>query len=295
MQIANIKNASPEQLRELQLTELEILKKLKKILNEHNLTFFIIGGTLIGAIRNKGFVPWDDDVDVLMFREDFEKLYQHPEWLEGTNLVIQRSNAEINQHLTGMNLKDITTTFINKHSVRENIIHSIGIDILPLDYRPVGKFKRYLQIFYASIFSLYNADRLPDHQGVLLRTIAKLPLNLVKSRKKKYKIWKWAQRKMVNLGDKNSGEVVELGVGYKALFRYNSLNWFKSTINKKFEDVTMPVPIGYDNYLRAVVGDYMQFPPKSSRKPKHNTYLVDTETPYSKKMRKQFIENENED
>lgn len=289
MRLSNVRNASPEQIRELQCKELEILKKLKAVLTKHNKSFFIIGGTLIGAIRNGGFIPWDDDVDLLMFRSDFEELYRHPEWLEGTHLIIQRSNSKINQHLTGMILKDTTTTFINKHSVNEDIIHSIGIDILPLDYRPVGKTKRYLQIIYAAIFSLYNADRVPDHQGKFLRKISKLPLSLVKSRKEKYKIWSWAQRKMISLGDENSGEVVELGVGYKALFRTDSLSWFKSTINKKFEDTTMPVPQGYDNYLHAVVGDYMQLPPRDSRGPKHNTYLVDTKVAYNEQLREPFI------
>lgn len=289
MRLNNVKDASPEQLRVLQLKELEILKELQKILSLHNLNFFIIGGTLIGAIRNQGFVPWDDDIDIIMKRCDFEKLYDHTEWLEGTQLVLQRSNDKVNQHLTGMTLKDTNTTFINKHSIKENIVHSIGIDIMPLDYRPIGNFKRRLQILYAMIFSLYNADRVPDHQGKILRFLARFPLFVVPGRKLKYKIWSWAEKKMISLGDEDSNEVVELGVGFKALFRYDDAKWFSDSVLVKFEDAELPAPIGYDTYLKAVVGDYMQLPPKSSRGAKHNTYLVDTEKAYSEDERVKFL------
>lgn len=289
MRIKNIKDATPEEIRQIQLRELEILKSLKEVLDKHDLPFFIIGGTLIGAIRDKGFVPWDDDIDLMMMREDFETFYAHPEWLEGTNFLLQRSNAKVNQHLTGMTFKDRTTTFINKHSVHESIMHSMFIDIMPLDYRPVGKFKRNLQIFYAMLFSLYNADRMPDHQGKLLRTLSWLPLKLVPGRAAKYKIWSWAQRKMVQLDDPASNEVVELGVGLKSLRRKVPAAYFKETVEIPFEDMTVTAPVGYDKYLRSVFGDYMQAPSKETQKPKHNTYLVDTEMPYNDAIREKIL------
>lgn len=292
MRIGNIKDATPEQIRTLQLRELEILKALKQIFDEHNLRFFIIGGTLIGAIRNQGFVPWDDDIDLLMPRKDYETFYAHrEEWLKDTPYVLQRSNEKVSQHLTGMTFKDKRTTFINKHSVNEDLQHSMFVDILPLDYRPVGKFRQRLQIFYAMIFSLYNANRVPDHQGKALRLLAYLPLKLVPSSKMKYRIWHNAEKKMVALGTPKSGEVVELGVGYKALFRYDDKKWFDDITLVDFEGMKLPAPVGYDQYLRAVVGDYMQLPPKHSQVPKHNTFLIDTEEAYEPTMREPFLED----
>lgn len=291
MRIGNIKEATPTQIRTLQLRELELLKHLQAILKEHNLSFYIIGGTLIGAVRDGGFIPWDDDIDIIMKRKDFEKFYANRnEWLKGTNFLLERSNEKVSQHLTGITFKDKTTTFINQHSVNENIQHSMSLDIDPLDYRPVGKFKRYLQIIYAIIFSLYNADRVPDHQGKLLRYLAYLPLKMVPTRRAKYKIWSWAEKKMVKLGNPKSGEVVELGVGYKALFRYDDAKWFDKAIPIQFDGMTLPAPVGYDAYLKAVVGDYTKLPPKEEQIPKHTTYLIDTETPYNEKMREPFME-----
>lgn len=292
MRFNNVQNADPDQIRALQLKELEILKKLKKICYEHHLRFFLIGGTLIGALRNHGFIPWDDDVDVMMMRDDFETLSAHPEWFEDVNLIMQRSNEEINQHLTGIELKDPNTTFINKHSVNEDIQHSIAIDILPLDYRPVGSLKKTKQILYSMIYSLYNADRVPDHQGAFLKIPSYVLLKAVPNRKLKYRIWSWAQKKMITLDDKNSREVVELSCGFKALFRYVDAAWFESSLEVKFEGELFPIPIGYDEYLTSIFGDYMKLPPKEDQVAKHNTLLVDTEVPYEKSMRKQFLKGD---
>ena len=292
MRFNNVKDATPEQIRALQLKELEILKKLKKVCYEHHLRFFLIGGTLIGALRNKGFIPWDDDIDVMMLRKDFEILSAHPEWFENEDLIMQRSSEKINQHLTGVELKDPNTTFINKHSVNENIQHSIAIDTLPMDYRPKGKIKKMKQIVYSMIYSLYNADRIPDHQGNLIKIPSYLLLKAVPSRKAKYKLWSWAQRKMIALDDKESREVVELSCGIKALFRYVDAAWFESSLEVEFEGELFPIPIGYDEYLTTVFGDYMSLPPEEDRVAKHNTLLVDTEVPYTDDMRKEFIKGD---
>lgn len=76
--IRDLSKATPDEMFELQKKELQILKYLKKICKRNNLKFFLGGGSCIGAIRHNGFIPWDDDVDVFMLRNDYEKL-----WLDG--------------------------------------------------------------------------------------------------------------------------------------------------------------------------------------------------------------------
>lgn len=289
MKFKNVKTASHEEIKALQAVELNILNQLKDVLEKHGLRFFLLGGTMIGAVRNGGFVPWDDDVDVIMFRDDYELFFNNQEdWLKDTNLVLVRSNAEVSQHITGMNLKDKTTTFINKHSVRENLQHSIGIDINPLDFRPVGKFNQFKQILYAAIFSLYNANRLPDHQGKLLRVASAVPLKVF-SEKTKSKIWQYFENKMVSLSDPKSGEIVELGVGPKALKRHLAAELFDEQKWVPFEQTLMPIPNGYDEYLSKVHGQYMELPPAEGQVAKHQTYLVDTEVPYSEEIRDEIL------
>ena len=64
-------------LRELQLKELDILKQTIQIIENHDLSYFALGGTLLGAVRHKGFIPWDDDVDICMSRPDYEKFLEY--------------------------------------------------------------------------------------------------------------------------------------------------------------------------------------------------------------------------
>lgn len=82
---------TPELLRELQLKQLDMLVYFRDFCEKNNLTFYLIGGALIGALRNGGFVPWDDDVDVMLPREDYEKLYKlwHEQGADGRFLTSQ--------------------------------------------------------------------------------------------------------------------------------------------------------------------------------------------------------------
>lgn len=247
MSLENIKDATPVELKAIQDKELEVLNLFKEIVQKENLPFYLAGGSLIGAVRDGGFIPWDDDIDVMMWRKDFETLYSKRETAFGeTPLVLARSTEKINQHLTGMTLRDSSTTFINKHSLHEKgLIQSIGFDILPIDYRASGKLNIIKQQLWAIIFSLYNADRLPDHQGMAVRFLSWLPLKIF-TKHQKYKIWKHAERRMVALGDKNSGFAIELGVGLTRIFKPIKLELLEPVQFVPFEEGSMPIPTGYD-------------------------------------------------
>ena len=77
-------------LREVQLEELNILLKVTEFLDANNLYYCLCGGTMLGAVRHKGFIPWDDDIDLLMFREDFEKLRFRRDWREAKDLTLDQ-------------------------------------------------------------------------------------------------------------------------------------------------------------------------------------------------------------
>lgn len=165
---------TPEMLRKLQLKSLEIFKVLKKICEDNNLTIYFCGGCCIGTIRNKGFIPWDDDVDVFMPRESYNKLKEI--WkdcvdTEKYELVIpSEQNFTRNLFIT---FNDNNTTFIKTHQVDLNMNFGIPVDILPLDGCPTSRVKRRMQKFWALIYSLYCAQMVPKNHGKLVTFIRK--------------------------------------------------------------------------------------------------------------------------
>lgn len=270
--------------------ELEILKYLKEICKKNDLAFFLGGGSCIGAMRHEGFIPWDDDVDVFMPRDDYEKLYEN--WFiysKSNKYSLCRSDVNHNYRHAAMTLNDNTTTFINLRTQYENVNQGISIDIIPMDYLADGFFAKIWQRFNAILFSIFINQRLPDNQGKLLHFLTWLPLKVVRNPKRRYKIWKKCEDRMTKKSKPGAKKMVELVTGFHAIFRPLDADWFKSTIDQKFEDVEMPVPSGFNQYLTLIFGDYMEMPPIASRKAKHHTAFIDTETPYKEYKGKYYL------
>lgn len=158
-----------------------------------------------------------------------------------------------------MNLVDIQTTYINKHSENEDIFHGVYIDIIPFEGCPDSKFGRGLQIYHSIMYSVFNVQRLPDNQGKLLKLPVKILLWVVKSPKRRYKIWKKHEAKMVQYSFFNAKYVKETISSFKGLFRLYERNMF-DTIDATFEGVTVKIPAGYDRYMKMIYGNYMSIP-----------------------------------
>lgn len=218
--IKDLSKASLQQMEALQSKELEILKYFKNICEENNLKFFLAGGTCIGALREGGFVPWDDDVDVFMMRKDYEKLYRNwTEYSKNSNYELCRADLKHNYRHAAMTLNDSRTTFINFRTEDEDVNQGIGIDIIPIDFIPEEKIPAFLQKINAILFSIFINQRLPDNQGTLLRKLTTIPLTIVKNQKARFKIWKGAEKKMTKYSYSEKTYAVELVTGLRAIFR----------------------------------------------------------------------------
>ena len=247
-------------LRAFQKKLLEIFLYFKKICEENGLVYWCGGGTMLGAVRHGGFIPWDDDLDVFMPRKDYEKLYQiWDKVADKSKYVLARTDREHNYHHTAMNLVDITTTYINKHSENEDIYHGCYIDVIPFEGCPDSKLGRALQIYHSIMYDIFNVQRLPDNQGKLLRIPTKLALNLVKKTETRYRIWNKHQAKMIRNDFFTSKYVKETVSSFKGLFRTYPRDMF-NTIDIKFEGIDVKIPAGYDEYMKKIYGDYMKIP-----------------------------------
>ena len=270
-----------EQIRQIQKKALEILLYFKKICDQHNIRFYVGSGCCIGAVRHHGFIPWDDDIDVFLLREDYEKLPDvWNSFADTKRYAYCRTTETENYHDAGASIRDNNTTFINKHCVNDDINQGLQIDLIPLDRRADGVVSHAKQVFWAMVYSLFNAQRLPDNQGGMTRFLAKVAYGIFSSKRIRDKIWQYAEQKMLLSPSDSWTYYTELVTGLKGLtLKYPKDFWDKPSY-LPFEGYQIPVPSKYKEYLTMVFGDYMKLPPQEDQVPKHNTAYIDLNHSY---------------
>lgn len=282
-----------KELRQLQLKSLDILVYFGKFCKENKLQFYLCGGCCIGAVRNKGFIPWDDDIDVFMPREDYELLRKL--WNEKADInrysycITDEKNYYRNLFAT---INDNNTTFIKKHQSDLDINHGIVLDILPLDGCPDSWIKRRYQIFWALVFSLFCAQAIPKNHGKVVEIIGKVLLGCVPSKKLRYGIWKFAEKQMTKYKFGDYKNITELCSGPYYMMKKYPKEAFKKVIYMDFEGEQMPVPKGYDMYLKIAFGDYMKLPPKEKQVPHHDVVFCDLLNSYKKYKGKYYCKED---
>ncbi len=279
----NIREFTPEETRQLQEKELEILLYFKEFCDDQGLMFYLSGGSAIGAIRHKGFIPWDDDIDCFMPRPDYERFKNlWDKYGDKERYTYCRSDREHNYHHAGSTIRDNNTTFINKHSANEDICQGIALEFVPIDGCPSNLFSRIWQLFNAFIFDLFNFQRLPDNKGRFFRTMAKLLYTIVPSKNVRDTIWINAEKQMSKYKWDDCRCVTELIGSVKGMLWIHPKAWFDHVVYKEFEGHEMPLMAGYNQYMHRIWGDYMKLPPKEQHVAKHDTVYVSTTEPYTK-------------
>lgn len=152
-------------IREFQTHILGLLDVMDKVCREHGLTYYMIGGTMLGAVRHKGFIPWDDDLDVAMFRKDYDILLEHyREWLPDRYSILSfESNKDYSRHFA--KLEDKSTTLVERFYLKR--LAGVYLDIFPLDDVPDNRLLRWWHYrrFKSCEKKLYYAYRDPYKHG----------------------------------------------------------------------------------------------------------------------------------
>lgn len=283
MEKSNEYEFSKQELRQLQLKSLELATYFRNFCEENNLKFFLCGGGCIGAIRHCGFIPWDDDIDVFMPRDDYEKLGNlWGENADATRFSYCRPDATHHYRNLFATINDNNTTFIKTHQADLDINHGIVLDILPLDGYPNSKVARFFQVFWALIYSIFCAQMVPTNHGKIVTLAGKLILNCVPSKKVRYKIWKFAEKQMSKYKICDCDNITELCSGPFYMKKKYPKSAFDEAVYKEFEGEFMPLPQGYDVYLRTAFGDYMKLPPKEKQVAHHDVVFCDLFNGYEK-------------
>lgn len=247
---------------------LEVLKYSISFFDKHQLNWFIACGSAIGAVRHKGFIPWDDDIDIYMPRKDYEKLISVKEEMlkDGYRFLCRDDEG---YPLAFGKIMDNNTTLWSKRRLPINF--GIYIDIFPLELADYGMmsfgnkwvpYRTLLFQYRAKIAKVTPAcimddirNRKFDNTRVLL---AKLPLAFVKRER--------IVKKMMDLEKKWNVEGGDRYVSYSEAGMYMfPKKWFDEYVMMPFEDIEVRVPKYYHEYLTYMYGDYMTPPPEEER------------------------------
>ncbi len=271
---------TPELLRELQLKQLPMLEYFRDFCEKNGLTFYLIGGGLIGALRNGGFVSWDDDVDVMLPREDYEKLpgLWREQHADGRFRLLKTDDEMFTGNIF-ITITDTSCTMVKTNQTEVDIPHGLVLDVFPLDVAPDGRFARKMQFVWTMIYSLFLAQIVPENNGGLMAFGSRVLLGIFRGKKIRNRIWRMAERHMTKYKLSENKCVTELCAGPKWMRPEYPKRIYEGVDYVTFEGLRMPCMKGYDEYLTMVFGDYMTPPPKEQQKPHHDIAYLDLDTP----------------
>lgn len=270
-------------MNELQKRELDILKEIIQICDRNDLTYYAYGGTLIGAVRHKGFIPWDDDIDILMPRDDYDKFTQISSQLLPDYLELRNSNSFPDHAFLFSKVHDIRTTVIGDYEKNfPNRFGGVFVDIFPLDGLPNSegeKIKTMRKYIHLLDMNNYVRPHLPRNNS-LNQKVKSIVRNLFSTLFSFNHFSKKLEAEARKYKFDESSVVLDISSLSSGCDKYIFLKeWFESTIDLPFEDISIKAPIGYDAFLRKMYGDYMILPPEENRDV-HGTFLVDFDHSY---------------
>ena len=273
-----------EELKRMHELTLDMAEYFVDFCNQHNLTCYLCGGGCIGAIRHKGYIPWDDDLDFFMPRKDYEKCIQLWNNEQHPRYKMSNSTKTYNDRNLFFTIRDSHTTYIKPYQKDLDIVHGLVLDVLPIDGYPNGKWQRKMQMLYALVYSLYRSETIPSKHGALMTLGSKIALGIV-PKGLYYPIWRFCEKQMTKYPLDEMTYMTELcsGPGYmKNRYLRES---FDRAIFLPFENTKMPIPQGYDAYLKTAFGDYMQLPPVEKQNAHHDVEKMDLDCPYEEYLK----------
>ena len=268
---------------------LNMLQEFDTFAKEFSLQYFVGFGTLLGAVRHNGFIPWDDDIDIVMKRDEYMRMegyardYFNGRELRGRRLLYEdayNDEAVIKSYFS--KIRDLRTTIAEPSMRKNGVFSGISIDIFPLDAVSDGTNELAIKsrmraelwlcfihgVNYKKIFNeLFNGQSILKDE--LLFRISNLPMKERFRMFEDFSLSMWGKSNIV-------GDLIEnLNLNGK---RDNDLSWWQEEKYLPFENLMVPVPSGWNNVLSAEYGDYKEYVKGGSA---HENSFYDPDTPFS--------------
>lgn len=268
------------QMKEVWAVQLDLMRKLVNVCDKYGLRCFAEAGTLLGAVRHKGFIPWDDDIDMVMFREDYEKLLKVAENEFKNPYCFQSPQGKENYPYGHAQLRNVNTTGILKTDILNGYTHNLGIfiDIFIFDAVPNNedeiRIERKKEIKWRTLAKSVCVKMRADHSLKFkifkyFVSICRIPARFFHKKAdkvlKKYSVDKYER-------------VALLSFVFETEKRIRNKQIYSSKVDLPFEFLKIPAPANYHEFLIKRYGDYM----KPAQIPTtHGEIILDASMPYT--------------
>ena len=249
-------------LKKLHETQLDILDNIVQICKKHNFKYYLIGGSLLGAVRHKGFIPWDDDLDIAMPREDYEGFLKVAQAELGEAYFLQTEGTDKNySHILGK-VRKTKTLFLEEADQHIDRHHGIFVDIFPLDSgkkRELKKLKIKKRIFLFLDYGLHfnNQSEKSVHEKSVFKILLYSIIHAFPGISKKIR-----NHCLSGTGDCYVNHGSQYGLNKQVIEKEN----YDPPIELEFEGRLYSAPRNYEYILEKIYGgDYMKLPPEEKR------------------------------
>ncbi len=279
-ELLHLDNESRNKLKQKQI---EIFKRFISICEKYRLTYFVVGGTALGAVRHKGYIPWDDDIDVALPREDYQRFLEVAQEELKENYFLQTHKTDLDYRFDYAKIRDNNSIFMEYSVSKLNINHGIYIDVFPIDGYPENELKAWIlekrKAFiknYLAKDNVYLDNKMKSKKERILQIAAKLMFrdktttDIITELHKQYMKYSYSKSKKVAChggawGHKEICEKEQYGRGKIGMF----------------ESVEVRLPEKTHEYLTHKYGSYMELPSVDKQVPHHYCIRIDFEKNYS--------------
>ena len=266
---------SEKELLKLKEMEMDIFKSFISVCHRLGLKYYIIAGTLIGAVRHKGFIPWDDDIDVAMPREDYEIFVSEGQHYLPGHLFIQTNKTDPEFAFNMAKIRNSNTTFLEESERNCKINSGIFIDIFVLDNFPENIILQKMAIIIdkvlltaiGRVFFRKEISKTLVARQKIIGLVFPSPYTAVKLRERFVK--SFSQSALTQNFSSNYGE--------KEIVPWE---WYGKGVELEFEGIKVIAPTKYELLLKKIYGDYLKLPPVEKRVSNHGTDIIDLDNGY---------------
>ena len=265
-----------QKLRKIQLVLLDILKDIDRFCRDNGVHYSLYAGSLLGAVRHQGFIPWDDDLDICMARPEYDRFIRlwEKDKIEGYVLQNKENTPAFPQSFT--KIRKTHTTFLSNEYDRGKFHTGIFVDVFPIDRLPIGFFARKQFQFECMRYQLYTREFIPPNSNFLVKSVSAVLLSAASVENRPS-----IRNRLLEQIKRENGRGDTVGIEtFKSIMTPLPADLLDGYEYLPFEDGKFQCFKNWDGYLKAKFGDYMTLPPETERTWKHHPIILDFEHDY---------------